>query len=273
MRILNAMTPRAVVLRMAMLALVAAVLPCCAAPPSPSGQPPTLTGPAPLPAMDATSTRVTSTPSPSDVIASRYSFPAEIDPTKRYMFYLHGKIIEDQGLPAISPQFGEYKYEEILRALEDNGFVVIGEQRARNSDADRYARRVVGQVSALLSHGVPPGSITVVGASKGAAIATMVSSVLGNPDVNYVLLGACDPGGIEAWEQQGVVLSGNVLSIYDASDVEYAGSCEDLFALSEGEGLGRHEELVLHVGTGHGILYVPLKEWIEPTVRWANHVG
>jgi hypothetical protein len=30
------------------------------------------------------------------------------------MFCLHGKIIEDQGLAAISPEYGEYQYEEIL---------------------------------------------------------------------------------------------------------------------------------------------------------------
>ena len=67
----------------------------------------------------------------------------------------------------------------------------------------------------------------------------------------------------------GVWLSGNVLSIYDSSDA-YAGSCEGIFALSEGKGLGQHEELVLHLGTGHGILYEPLSEWVLPTVQWAN---
>jgi len=48
------------------------------------------------------------------------------------------------------------------------------------------------------------------------------------------------------------------------------GSCAKLFALSEGKGLGRHSEIVLHVGTGHGILYKPLDEWILPTVQWAK---
>ena len=43
-----------------------------------------------------------------------YEFPANISPNKRYLFYLHGKIIEDQGIPAISPDYGEYEYEAIL---------------------------------------------------------------------------------------------------------------------------------------------------------------
>jgi hypothetical protein len=51
---------------------------------------------------------------------------------------------------------------------------------------------------------------------------------------------------------------------------ELDGSCAKLFALSEGKGLCRHSGIVLHVGTGHGILYKPLDEWILPTVKWAN---
>jgi hypothetical protein len=183
---------------------------------------------------------------------------------------LHGKIIEDQGLPAISPEYGEYQYEEILEALERPGFVVVSEQRPKNADGWEYARRTAGQVADLIAAGVPPSSITIVGASKGASIATAVSSLVGNPEVNYVLLGSCHPTLIDEWRRQGVTLSGNVLAIYDIADDEYSGSCADLFALSEGKGLNRHDELVLRVGTGHGILYEPLPEWVLPTVRWAR---
>jgi hypothetical protein len=110
----------------------------------------------------------------------------------------------------------------------------------------------------------------VVGASKGASIATGASYLSGNPEVNYVLLGTCHPTLLEDWKAQGVTLFGNVLAIYDVADDEYSGSCKDLFSRSEGKGLGRHSEIVLEVGTGHGILYQPLSEWVVPTVRWAN---
>jgi len=206
----------------------------------------------------------------SNILADSYGFPTQIDPTRRYLFYMHGKIVEDQGLPAISPEYGEYQYEEILRVLQSYGFVVISEQRPRNADGWEYARRTARQVSELIKAGAPPGSITVVGASKGASIATAASYLVGNFDVNYVLLGSCHPTLIDEWRQQGVTLSGNVLAIYDIADDEYSGSCEELFALSEGKGLNRHDELVLQVGTGHGILYEPLPEWVLPTVRWAN---
>jgi len=199
-----------------------------------------------------------------------YEFPSSIDPAKRYMFYLHGKIMEEQGIPAVSPEFGEYRYEDILRTLQSYGFMVISEQRPKNADGWEYAQRTAKQVDKLLTAGVPPGSITVVGASKGAAIATVASDLVNNPKVNYVLLGTCHPTLVAEWKQGGLILSGNVLAIYDFEDDEYSGSCEELFSLAEGKGLNHHDELVLQIGTGHGILYQPLSEWVLPTVKWAS---
>ena len=107
-----------------------------------------------------------------------YGFPTQIDPGQRYLFYLHGKIIEDQGLPAISPEFGKYRYTEILQVLADNGFTVISEQRPKNADGWAYARKGARQIAELMQAGVPPGQITVVGASKGAAIAAGISNLV-----------------------------------------------------------------------------------------------
>ena len=198
-----------------------------------------------------------------------YEFPASLDPAGRYLFYLHGKIIEDQGLPAISPDYGEYEYASILKTLESHGFVVISEQRPKDTDADAYAQKVLGQIDLLLKAQVPPGSITVVGASQGGYIAATVSHLLEGPMVNFVLMGTCDPSMVDDWKLRQMSLHRNVLEIYDSAD-EYAGSCQELFGISEGKGLGRHREIVLHVGTGHGILYKPLDEWILPTVEWAG---
>ena len=199
-----------------------------------------------------------------------YAFPARIDPADRYLFYLHGKIVEDQGLPAVSTEFGEYRYKAILEALRGYGFVVLSELRPRGADPEEFAARLAGQIEELMDAGVPPGSITVIGASKGAAIAVLASHRLADPGLGYVLLGSCHPDLLEAWGAQGITLTGEVLAIRDSADRDLAGSCEPLFEASDGEGLGRHEELVLQVGTGHGILYAPLAEWVEPAVRWAN---
>jgi hypothetical protein len=201
---------------------------------------------------------------------SRYAFPASIDPAQRYMFYLHGKIIEDQGIPAVSPDYGEYEYEAILDKLSGYGFIVISEQREKDTDGGLgYARKIVGQVKDLLNRGIPANHITVVGASKGAGITIFVSHFLENEDVNFVIMGICHPDEVSYLEQEGIYLHGNVLSIFDAVD-GFAGSCQDLFNFSEGRGLSRHDEIVLHVGTGHGILYKPLDEWIAPLIQWAE---
>jgi hypothetical protein len=207
-------------------------------------------------------------PSPTHSL-SAYAFPASIDPAQRYLFYLHGKIIEDQGLPAVSPDFGEYQYAAILQRLSENGFIVISETRPKDSATLGYARKLVAQVQTLLKAGVPAGHITIIGASKGAAIAVYASHLLQNPQVNFVLLAICHPDNLAAFQQDSITLAGNVLSIYDASD-ELAGSCQPLFTSSQGEGLASHDEIVVHLGLRHGLLYKPLDEWVIPTIYWAK---
>jgi len=200
-----------------------------------------------------------------------YAFPDSIDPEKSYMFYLHGKIIEDQGIPAISPDYGEYEYNAILEKLSRSGFVVISEQRPKDTDSVEYARKISKQVTALMMASVPAKNITVVGASKGAGIAIFVSNLLENKEINFVIMAICDPVTVKELAQNQIVVFGNVLSIYDSADM-LAGSCQELFSYSEGKGISRYAEIVLHVGTGHGILYKPIDEWIIPTIEWAtNH--
>jgi hypothetical protein len=216
--------------------------------------------------MAATVTPYRLSPAPDFL---EYAFPASLDPAKRYLFYLHGKIIEDQGIPAVSPEYGEYEYAAILKKFSGFGFVVISEPRPKNTDSLAYAGKIARQVSGLLKAGVPAKNVTVVGASKGAGIAVEVSRQLENPSLNYVILAICDPANVAEFLQNQVILHGNVLSIYDSVD-ENGGSCQELFDFSEGKGLTRSAELVLKVGTGHGLLYKPLDDWIMPVVDWAN---
>lgn len=223
---------------------------------------------APTASSDGT-IHVTSAASPtsdSSLFLSQYVFPTSIDLTKRYMFYLHGRIIEDQGIPAVSPEYGNYEYEAILEKFASHGFTVISEQRPENADGMKYAEQVASQVSELLDAGVPPKNITIVGASKGGWITIAISNLLASKELNYVVMGVCDPDNLQLYKQQNISLYGNILTIRDSAD-GFAGSCEELFEFSEGK-IARHEEIVLHVGTGHGILYKPLDEWILPTVQW-----
>jgi hypothetical protein len=215
-----------------------------------------------------TPSSTTQQPSPVFDI-SKYAFRESVDSTKQYLFYLHGKIIEEQGIPAVSPDYGEYEYQAILEKLNSYGFVVFSEQRSKNTDGIAYARRIAEQVTALLDAGVPAENITVVGASQGAWMAVYVSHFLENEKLNFVIMAICHPDNVEAFKQDHITLYGNVLSIYDHAD-EWAGSCQELFSFSEGKGISKHEEVVLNAGTGHGILYKPLDEWITPVIQWAG---
>ena len=134
-----------------LLALVASSLASCGGPlPDANLVPPLITSPPSMAAVIPTANPEESPQLTSVTLAARYGFPSQIDPTRRYLFYLHGKILEDQGLPAISPEYGEYQYQKILSVLESYGFLVISEQRPKNADGWEYAQRAAGQVTELL---------------------------------------------------------------------------------------------------------------------------
>jgi hypothetical protein len=194
--------------------------------------------------------------------------------TEKYLFYLHGKIIEDQGIPRPrSENFGYYEYEKILETFRRRGFTVRSEMRPLHTDALAHAEKIAGEVRTLLHSGVPPQHVTVVGASKGGVIAIFVSALLQNRDVNFVFLASCYDVALKTIQEMGLAVAGNILSIYDAADKTGCGSCRDFFAPARGKKLGRSKEIVLHTGLGHGILYRPLKEWLEPVMAWPAAVN
>jgi len=199
--------------------------------------------------------------------------PGDIDPQGRYIFFLHGQIVEDGGRRPVSEQYGVYEYDEILQALSGRGFYVISEARPKHADVMAYAHKTVKQIRALLAAGVPAKRITVVGASKGGGIAVFVSVELQNREINYVLIAACGKRGIEAMVRRGEFLSGNVLSIYDEEDDLGLLSCEAFFKASRSSRLGKTLEVVVNLGRGHGFHYRPVAEWMEPAVAWALNEG
>ncbi|HEV8121360.1 MAG TPA: alpha/beta hydrolase, partial [Candidatus Polarisedimenticolia bacterium] len=92
--------------------------------------------------------------------------PAPLDAKARYVIYLHGRIVEEQGRRPTSPEWGIFEYDRILGALAGEGAVVISEQRPRNTDPDTFAAHVVEQVRQIIRAGVQPEHVTVVGFSK-----------------------------------------------------------------------------------------------------------
>lgn len=96
---------------------------------------------------------------------------------KKYVFYLHGRIVEVQGAKAYSKQFGNYEYNNILEALRDKNVIVISEIRPSDTKVIPYAKKIRSQIDSLLNKGISSNNITVIGASKGSMIAMQVSSL------------------------------------------------------------------------------------------------
>ncbi len=189
--------------------------------------------------------------------------PQKVDAKALYLFYLHGRIVEEGRRPT-HPQYGVYEYDQILDKFKQSGFIVISEQRKKDTDIEEYGKKVAGQVKRLLEAGVPPKNITVVGVSQGSWITMLASTYLKNRSVNFVVIAACpaDEEGILRF----VNLHGNFLSIYEQSD--RAKSCEKYRAGATG--IGEYQEIALNTGLQHGFIYRPMKEWIEPTIAWAQ---
>jgi len=191
------------------------------------------------------------------------NLPKKADPRQDYLIYLHGRIIEEEGLRPTSPEFGVYEYEKILEDFAGRGFEVISEPRPRGTDPGTYADKVVGQVRALLHAGVPPEHVAVVGFSKGGGIALLTASRLAEPKVNFVILAGC---GGRTPPEVAQSLQGRVLSMVDASD-DRATTCQKAFAQAKGP--LDQKEVVLHLGTGHGTFYRP-GDWLGRVAEWVK---
>ncbi|MDQ2979369.1 MAG: hypothetical protein M3R62_09115 [Acidobacteriota bacterium] len=202
--------------------------------------------------------------------ASAPSVAAEASPP-RHLIYLHGRIVQSQqSARPRHPQFGYYELESILGAFRDRGFVVSGEIRPRAASVSGSANQVVAQVRRLLESGVPADRVTVVGASMGAGIALVASARLQNPNLRFCVLGACLSESVRGLlADEGKAPSGHLLSIREASD-DSTGACPPWKNDVESRSRLIVRELVLDTGLGHGFLYRPLPEWVDPVVEWAG---
>lgn len=177
----------------------------------------------------------------------------------RIVFYLHGRIVEVQGANARDKinGYGDYQYQAIVDTLTKRGFKVFSEVRPADTEVYGYALKLRRQVDSLFKNGTAPADITVIGASKGGYIALELSAQLRNPDMNFVLLGAC-PGDSRAYY-------GRMMCILEKSDG--FGPCQ---TLSNRKTLTRYREVTISTGLRHGFLFRPIPEWVEPACDWAR---
>jgi hypothetical protein len=182
----------------------------------------------------------------------------------RYVIYLHGRIVEDEGRRPTDPAFGVYEYDAILDSLRAAGFVVLSDQRPPRANSDSFAARVAQEVDSLIRLGVSPRAITVIGFSKGGWIAILASARLQNPAVSFVFMGACGPW---AFERPDLHVAGRLLSLYETSD-SLGVSCAPMFERSAPGSVTR--EIALSLGLGHGTFFQPRPAWLTPVVTWAQ---
>lgn len=184
--------------------------------------------------------------------------------SQNYIFYLHGKIVENQGPEAVDKinGYGEYRYYDILDSLKKNNTKVISEVRLKDTDVKFYAQEIKKQIDSLLKSGIAPSKITVIGASKGSLIAMYVSSLVKNKSINYVFMAACYNNEAEP----DIQFYGNILSIYEKTDM--AGSC--VAYKSKSPGIHQFKEVALTTGLKHGFIYRPISEWLHPAQDWAS---
>ena len=185
---------------------------------------------------------------------------------KNYLFFLHLRFLETHSLEDVHPTYGKAEYMEIIQAFEKEGLIVISEKRQGDVNGRAYAQKVVQQIDSLLLTGVAPNKITVVGTSKGGYIAQYVSSQAKNLALNFVFIGSYKES--DSREIPEINFCGNILTIYEKTD-EFGVSAARRKETTKLK-INHFKEVELNTGLGHGFLFKALKEWIEPSVKWAK---
>lgn len=190
--------------------------------------------------------------------------PADPDPQARYLFYMHGRYVEQHGA------YDTYEINQILAALASKGLVVMGEVRS-DTDPRGYSASIARQVLGLLRAGVPAGHVMVAGHSRGGFMSMMVARQLQNRGLKFGVLAGCGTPGSEfrrTYERfigrAAARMRGRFLVAWDADD-DVAGNC-DLAMKRAGVPFSNH---IYRTGHGHRLFYEPDPVWIDPLAAFA----
>jgi len=190
--------------------------------------------------------------------------------TPGHLIYVPGRIVQDQqSARPRHPRFGYYELEGILEMFVNLGFLVHSEILPKSDSVSDSADRVVREVQRLLSSGVPPNQVTVVGASTGARVALAASARLQEPEMSFSVLGTCLVDDVrDLFAREGKRPRGRLLAIREVSD-DVVGLCP---AWKDDPAVRSLyvREIVLHTRRSHGFLYFPLQEWVSPLVEWVR---
>jgi len=199
------------------------------------------------------------TPSLANTIYSH--FPTTVNPDEKYVFYSHGLIVEGDNLMPKDERWGVYDFIAVRKALSDPNYNLIAYHRPEKTDADQFAQKLALDVKKLISAGVKPENITLLGFSRGGEITLLASAKLRIDKINTILLAVCGAFLEEHREYQPF---GNVSSIYEESD--FAGSCQ--FLTERNNRVQSIREVSISTGKEHGAFYQPMSEWLQPLKKW-----
>ncbi|WP_217274058.1 alpha/beta hydrolase [Shewanella sp. VB17] len=189
------------------------------------------------------------------------SFPNEIKPNEKYVFYSHGFIVEGKNPTPINPRWGMYDFPEIKKSLSDDSYNLIAYHRPKDTNPREFAKKLTENANALINNGVKPENITFVGFSRGGAITVLTSNYLASEKVNFVILAGCSKV-IKNNPELEVI--GHVFSVFETSDG--VGSCQ--FLIDRSKKVNTFKEISITTGKEHGAFYKPLPEWIIPVKKW-----
>lgn len=191
--------------------------------------------------------------------------PDNPDTSAKYIFYMHGRYVENHGA------WDKYEIFAIHKSLASKGLTVIGDVRS-GTDPGAYSRTIVRQVRGLLRSGVPARNITIAGHSKGGLITMLVASQLQKSSIKFGILAGCGVKGsefrrpFEKFIARGArKMRGRFLVAWDADD-DIAGECD----LAMRKAQVRYSNLVFHTGKGHELFYRPQAAWIVPLAEFAR---
>lgn len=188
------------------------------------------------------------------------AMPAAANPAAKYLFFHHNYYVETKGPDA------ECKYQDLLKAFTDKGYVVISEIRPKDASVVEYGKKAAADVRKLLGSGVPPRNIVVAGHSKGGVITLQAAAELEEPEISYLVLAGCGIKGLEKGYPDFTRLKGKFLSLYASSD-KVAGSCQATFSKAAPEAVSA-SEIALESEAGHQLFFKPSDVWLAPAAAW-----
>lgn len=114
------------------------------------------------------------------------SFPEVIERSEKYVFYSHGYGVEGSNPTPVHKRWGIYDFPKVKEALADADYNLIAYHRPSKTDPIQFAIKIAKNIRTLISAGVKPGNIFLLGFSRGGGISIRVSNELKSNQIKLI---------------------------------------------------------------------------------------